>query len=91
MLTRGQPTVPNSSRDLSEGIESIRFAANGLEVHALAAGPVDGPLVMLLHGFLELSFMAASTGGAEQRRISRGAPDQRGYGQFGRGPYDIKP
>ena len=84
--------MPNSSSDLPEGIESIRFAANGLEVHALAAGPVDGPLVMLLHGFPELSrswqhqLVALSNAGF--RAV---APDQRGYGQTTRrGPYDIE-
>ncbi|MEI2727823.1 MAG: alpha/beta hydrolase [Candidatus Nanopelagicales bacterium] len=84
--------MPNSSSDLPEGIESIRFAANGLEVHALAAGPADGPLVMLLHGFPELSrswrHQLVALSNAGYRAV---APDQRGYGQTTRrGPYDIE-
>src|SRR6476661_1109850 len=34
-------------------IAELTVAANGLDVHALACGPDDGPLVLLLHGFPE--------------------------------------
>ena len=30
-----------------------RFSSNGVSLHAAAAGPTDGPLVLLLHGFPE--------------------------------------
>lgn len=62
-------------------LETLTLAANGQVFHALAAGPVDGPLVMLLHGFPE-------TARGWQRQIpplaAAGfrvvAPDQRGIG-----------
>ena len=36
-------------------MEDLWLKANGIQFHALAEGPVDGPLVLLLHGFPELS------------------------------------
>lgn len=53
---------------------------NGLNLHTVQAGPLDGPLVILLHGFPEfwygwrkqIEFLA----GQGYRVI---APDQRGY------------
>lgn len=57
-----------------------RIAANGVSLHCAQAGPEDGTLVLLLHGFpdfwytwkQQLSFLA----GQGYRVI---APDQRGY------------
>jgi pimeloyl-ACP methyl ester carboxylesterase len=72
--------------------EEIRLRANGLEFFALADGPEDGPLVLLLHGFPELSrswrHQLPALAGAGFRAV---APDQRGYGRTGRaGPYDLR-
>ena len=62
---------------------SIRFSfitANGVTLHCAEAGPDDGPLVVLLHGFPEFWF-----GWREYFRplAAQGfrvvAPDQRGY------------
>ena len=62
-----------------------------LRLHVRAAGPVDAPLVVLLHGFPE-------HGGAWDRQLpvlaAAGlravAPDLRGYGASDRsGPYDL--
>ncbi len=79
------------SAELSADIKSIHFHANGLVVHALSAGPPNGPLVLLLHGFPELSrswrHQLVALGSAGYRAV---APDQRGYGRTTRrGPYDI--
>ena len=64
---------------LPPGSESLRLAANGITLHAVAAGPADGPLVVLLHGFPEFWYgwrhqiAPLATSG---RRVV--APDQRG-------------
>ena len=56
------------------------IAANGIPLHVVQAGPDEGPLVILLHGFPEFSYgwrrqipYLASAG----YRVW--APDQRGY------------
>ena len=72
-------------------VEKLALSANGIRFQALAAGPADGPLVLLLHGFPELArswrhqlLPLASTG---YRAV---APDLRGYGDTDlAGPYDI--
>lgn len=72
-------------------MEELALTANGLRFHALADGPEDGPLVVLLHGFPELSLswrhQLPALAGAGYRAV---APDQRGYGETElRGPYDL--
>jgi len=61
--------------------ETLSISANGLQFHALAAGPADGPLVVLLHGFPETShgwsLVIAPLAEAGFRVV---APDQRGIG-----------
>ena len=61
--------------------ERLAIAANGLQFHALAAGPADGPLLVLLHGFPETSHgwnrEIAPLAAAGFRVV---APDQRGIG-----------
>ena len=60
--------------------ESLRLAANGITLHAVAVGAVDGPLVILLHGFPEFWYgwheQMAALARAGFRVI---VPDQRGY------------
>jgi pimeloyl-ACP methyl ester carboxylesterase len=73
------------------GIEELSLAANGIRFHALAAGPDDGPLVLLLHGFPELGrswrHQLRALAAAGYRGV---APDLRGYGDTElRGPYDV--
>ncbi len=73
-------------------MEEISLSSNGLAFHALAAGPPDGPLVLLLHGFPELALSwtdtLAALGAAGHRAV---APDLRGYGGSDkRGPYDTR-
>jgi pimeloyl-ACP methyl ester carboxylesterase len=61
-------------------VEALRLRTNGVELHALAAGPPDGPLAILLHGFPESSHgwrrQLAPLAAAGLRVL---APDQRGY------------
>ena len=63
-----------------QGAETLRLRANGIELHAAAAGPPDGPLVLLLHGFPEFWYgwrrQIAPLAAAGLRVV---APDQRGY------------
>jgi len=63
-------------------LESLSLEANGQHFHALAAGPADGPLVLLLHGFPETSHgwrkQIAPLAEAGLRVV---APDQRGVGR----------
>ncbi len=62
------------------GAEPLRLRTNGVELHAVAAGPPDGPLVLLLHGFPEFWYgwrrQIAPLAAAGLRVV---APDQRGY------------
>ncbi|MEP6502524.1 MAG: alpha/beta hydrolase [Betaproteobacteria bacterium] len=62
-------------------LETLTIAANGQSFHALAAGPIDGPLVLLLHGFPETSHgwrkQISPLADAGFRVV---APDQRGVG-----------
>jgi len=73
-------------------VEEIAIQANGVRFHALADGPQDGPLVLLLHGFPELSrswrHQLPALAGAGLRAV---APDMRGYGRSGgrEGPFDL--
>ena len=73
-------------------MEEVTLTANGLRFHALAAGPPEGRLVLLLHGFPEFSrswrHQLPALAGAGYRAV---APDLRGYGGTEkRGPYDSR-
>ncbi len=66
------------------------FDLPGLRLHAAVAGPADGPLVILLHGFPEFWFswrhQITALAGAGFRVV---APDQRGYNLTAKTPpYD---
>ena len=61
-------------------IEDHYINTNGIRLHILKAGPIEGPLIILLHGFPEFSYAwrqqipyLASIG------FHVWAPDQRGY------------
>ncbi len=62
-------------------VTGLRVEANGIDFYLDAAGPEDGPLVILLHGFPELAYgwrhQILALANAGHRVI---APDQRGYG-----------
>lgn len=73
-------------------MEHVELHANGIRFAALADGPVDGPLVLLLHGFPELSrswrHQLPALADAGYLAV---APDLRGYGATERrGPYDLR-
>lgn len=77
------PMPPFDPAVLPVGLTSrIVPGVNGLDVHVLEAGPRDGPLVLLLHGFPELAYSwrkvmpALAEAGAYVV-----APDMRGYGR----------
>jgi pimeloyl-ACP methyl ester carboxylesterase len=61
-------------------VEFLRIGTNGITLHAAAAGPLEGRLVILLHGFPEFWYgwrqQIAPLGAAGLRIL---APDQRGY------------
>jgi pimeloyl-ACP methyl ester carboxylesterase len=71
-----------------------RVKTNGIELHLVEAGPDDGPVVVLAHGFPELAYSwrhqipALAEAGYHVL-----APDQRGYGRSDRpeaiADYDI--
>jgi epoxide hydrolase 4 len=78
-------------RPYEPAIEDLDLVANGIRFHALASGPEDGSLVVLLHGFPELArswrHQLPALGAAGYRAV---APDMRGYGDTDlQGPYDV--
>jgi pimeloyl-ACP methyl ester carboxylesterase len=57
-----------------------RIGANGITLNVAEAGPADGPLVILLHGFPEFWFgWREVIGPLAQAGFRVVAPDQRGY------------
>ncbi|MBW8816581.1 MAG: alpha/beta hydrolase [Caulobacterales bacterium] len=62
-----------------------RVAANGVELNVAEAGPADGPLVILLHGFPEFWFgWREHVGPLAEAGFRVAAPDQRGYNLSGK-------
>ena len=63
-------------------VEFHRRSANGITLHCAEAGPVDGPLVILLHGCPEFWYGWRHQIGPLARAGFRVvAPDQRGYNE----------
>jgi pimeloyl-ACP methyl ester carboxylesterase len=61
-------------------LTSARIKTNGVTLHVVQSGPVDGPLVILLHGFPEFWYGWRKQIPALARAGFRvWAPDQRGY------------
>lgn len=62
-------------------VDHLTLHANGQRLYAAAAGPAEGPLVMLLHGFPELSYgWRHQLGPLAAAGFRAVALDQRGYG-----------
>ena len=65
---------------MSSEVEHRFFEVNGIRLHAAQAGPPDGPLIILLHGFPEFWYgwqrQIGPLAAAGYRVL---APDQRGY------------
>lgn len=65
---------------MTAAYESQIFNTNGIRLHAVTAGPANGPLVILLHGFPEFwygwRYQIDALANAGYRVL---APDQRGY------------
>ncbi len=67
--------------------QELTLQANGIAFHCLAAGPEQGPLALLLHGFPELAVSWESQLDALATAGFRAvAPDMRGYGRTDRKP-----
>ena len=64
----------------TRSLEDMHLTTNGVMLHAVAAGPNDGPLVILLHGFPEFWYgwrrQIEPLAAAGYRVL---VPDQRGY------------
>jgi len=60
-------------------LEDLCFERDGVRLHAVAAGPKDGPLVILLHGFPEFWYSwRKQIGPLSEAGFRVVAPDQRG-------------
>ena len=75
-----RPRVGARSRR-SYDVEHHCIDANGQRFYCAAAGPRDGPTVVLLHGFPEMSYgWRHQIHGLARAGLRVLAPDQRGYG-----------
>ncbi|MFN8633592.1 MAG: alpha/beta fold hydrolase [Chloroflexota bacterium] len=70
------PRLPDEARI---GLRHRFVRANGLRFHVVEAGPEDGPLVLLLHGFPEFWYSWRAQIGVLAERFRVVAPDLRGY------------
>ena len=86
-ITLGWITPPYLAQSTGEELEQIEISVEDFVFDALAAGPQDGELVLLLHGFPQAGYawrnqlpVLAALG----FRVV--APDQRGYSVGARPP-----
>jgi epoxide hydrolase 4 len=65
---------------MTVGLEHTFIETNGVTLHAVEAGPADGPLVILLHGFPEYWYgWRHQIGPLAEAGYRVLVPDQRGY------------
>jgi pimeloyl-ACP methyl ester carboxylesterase len=80
-MTEGKLSAHAEPTAAAQAVEHLQVSANGQNFYVAASGPVDGPAVMLLHGFPEMSYgwrhQLHALAAAGFRVF---APDQRGYG-----------
>lgn len=93
-----RPSSESDGRGMVDAVDphrtGIHLSVNGITLHGVEAGPKDGPLVILLHGFPEFwwawRYQIAPLAQAGFRVL---APDQRGYNLSdkpeGRRAYDL--
>jgi pimeloyl-ACP methyl ester carboxylesterase len=75
-------STASQAKILQADIEHLSLLSQGLRFNVAVAGPVDGPLVIMLHGFPENWYAWRHQSGplaAAGYRVAM--PDQRGYGQ----------
>jgi epoxide hydrolase 4 len=82
------------TQSLSPHVSGVRHQVNGIALHCIEAGPVDGPLVILLHGFPEFWWgWRYQIGPLAEAGFRVLVPDQRGYNLSskpeGRRAYDL--
>src|SRR5574338_156980 len=64
----------------TNGLEESYIHTNGIRLHAVQAGPQDGPLLILLHGFPEFWYSwRKQIGPLAEAGFRVLAPDMRGY------------
>ena len=65
---------------MDAGYEHVFISTNGIRLHAVQAGPENGPLVILLHGFPEFWYgWRKQIGPLAEAGFRVLAPDMRGY------------
>ena len=79
--------TPALGQTLPDGVEQIRIPVGDMVFDALAAGPADGELVLLLHGFPQSAYSYRQQLPVLAAQGFRAvAPDQRGYSPDARPP-----
>ncbi|MCI0597918.1 MAG: alpha/beta hydrolase [Beijerinckiaceae bacterium] len=67
---------------MNPGLEHVTFRLAEVSIHAVAAGPRDGPLVILLHGFPEFWYgWRGQISPLAEAGFRVVVPDQRGYNE----------
>lgn len=73
-------TTTPESWETALDLRHTRFETNGITLHAVEAGPADGPLIILLHGFPEAWYgWRYQIGPLAEAGWHVVVPDQRGY------------
>jgi pimeloyl-ACP methyl ester carboxylesterase len=79
-MSRTKSTPATTTLQFETALEVRRVSANGLGFQVVLAGPAEGPLVILLHGFPEFGYAwrkQIAPLAASGFRVA--VPDQRGY------------